>query len=253
MEIQDLDKQKMPRHVVIIMDGNGRWAKKRNLPRATGHRAGVNALRKIVKHAAFKNIQALTVYAFSRENWRRPGNEVNLLLELLLTSLQREVKELHENRVKLRFIGDRSSFPEKLQNTIAEAEALTEKNTGLNLVVAANYGGRWEITNACRYLGKRVGSGELTPEEIDEQEVQQYLSLNDLPDPDLFIRTGGEKRISNYLLWQIAYTELYFTDCLWPDFGPDQFDSALVWFSKRQRRFGRTSDQVQQGEGAEDA
>lgn len=234
----------MPRHVIIIMDGNGRWAKKRNLPRATGHRAGVNALRKIVKHAAFKNIQALTVYAFSRENWRRPGNEVNLLLELLLTSLQREVKELHENRVKLRFIGDQNSFPEKLQNTIAEAEALTEKNTGLNLVVAANYGGRWDITNACRHLGKLVESGELKPEEFDEKEVQQYLSLNDLPDPDLFIRTGGEKRISNYLLWQIAYTELYFTDCLWPDFDPDQFDSALVWFSERQRRFGRTSEQV---------
>jgi undecaprenyl diphosphate synthase len=232
------------------MDGNGRWARKRNLPRAAGHRAGVNALRKIVKHAAFKNIQALTVYAFSRENWHRPGNEVNLLLELLLTSLQREAKELHENKVKLQFIGERSSFPEKLQNTIAEVEALTGTNTGLKLVVAANYGGHWDITNACKQVGALVENNELTSEDIDEDTVQSNLALSDLPAPDLFIRTGGEKRVSNFLLWQIAYTELYFTDCLWPDFDPERFDSALTWFSERQRRFGRTSEQIKQVKGA---
>lgn len=240
----------MPIHVVIIMDGNGRWARKRNLPRAAGHRAGVNALRKIVKHAALKKIQALTVYAFSRENWHRPGNEVNLLLELLLTSLQREARELHENKVKLQFIGERSSFPEKLQKTIAEVEALTVTNTGLRLVVAANYGGHWDITNACKRLGALIENKELTSEEIDEDMVQSHLALSDLPAPDLFIRTGGEKRVSNYLLWQIAYTELYFTDCLWPDFDPERFDLALTWFSERQRRFGRTSEQIKQVKGA---
>ena len=240
------DSQKIPRHVVIIMDGNGRWARQRNRPRATGHRAGVNTLRRIVEHAAAREVQALTVYAFSSENWRRPGKEVNVLLELFVTSLQREVEGLNQNRVRLQFIGDRERFPEKLQQSIRDAEALTATNSGLKLVVAANYGGRWDITNACRQLGKLIETGALTADEINEERVQEKLSLSMLPEPDLFIRTGGEKRLSNYLLWHIAYTELYFTDCLWPDFTPEHFDSALVWFSERQRRFGRTSEQIKQ-------
>ncbi|OGT32291.1 MAG: di-trans,poly-cis-decaprenylcistransferase [Gammaproteobacteria bacterium RBG_16_51_14] len=247
MRVPGQDNQKIPHHVVIIMDGNGRWARKRNRPRAAGHRAGVNTLRKIVEHAASREIQALTVYAFSSENWRRPGKEVSVLLKLFVTSLQREVRNLNENQVRLQFIGDRERFPEKLQQSIKKAEALTATNTGLRLIVAANYGGRWDITNACRQLGGLIESGKLTPAQIDEELMQSHLSLSELPEPDLFIRTGGEKRLSNYLLWQIAYTELYFTDCLWPDFNPDHFDTALAWFSERQRRFGQTSEQIKQG------
>jgi len=235
---------KLPEHVVIIMDGNGRWAEKRGLPRIAGHRAGVNALRGIVRHAAGRGIQALTVYAFSRENWNRPGSEISRLLELFMTSLHQEVGDLNKNNIRLRFIGDLAAFPEKLQKSMRKAEAVTGRNTGLQFVVAANYGGRWDISQAMRQLADKVLRGEIRPYGIDEKQVQACLSLSDLPDPDLFIRTGGEFRISNYLLWQLAYTELYFTECLWPDFGPEDFDRALDCYAGRERRFGRTGEQV---------
>ena len=234
----------LPRHVVIIMDGNGRWAKTRNLPRIAGHRAGVNALKEIVRTTASKGIRALTVYAFSSENWKRPGSEVSLLMELFMTSLQRSLDDLNRNQVRLRFIGDLSAFPQKLQDLIHNSEKATAGNTALELNVAINYGGRWDISNTFRILAEKIRDGEISIEEIDERLIDRYISLADLPEPDLFIRTGGEKRISNYLLWQLAYTELYFTDCLWPDFSPQEFEKALSWYAGRERRFGCTSEQV---------
>lgn len=235
----------LPKHIAIIMDGNGRWAKTRHLPRSAGHKAGVKALRKIVEHSVARRIEVLTVYAFSSENWRRPEKEVSLLMELFMSSLKSEVKDLHSNNVKLLFIGDRSALPVKLQDSIAESESLTADNTGLTLVVAANYGGRWDITAACVRLLEMAGRGEIAREDINESLFHEMVCLGHLPDPDLFIRTGGEKRISNFLLWQLAYTELYFTDLLWPEFGPEDFDGALTWYGERQRRFGRVSEQVE--------
>lgn len=236
----------IPRHVAIIMDGNGRWAKQRGFPRIAGHKAGVSSLREIVRICASRQITALTVYAFSSENWRRPGTEVSRLMELFMTSLKREVDELNRNNIRLRFIGDLSVFPAKLQALMEKARKLTEKNTGLQFVVAINYGGRWDIAQACRRLAEGIITGGLTVADIDESRISACLSLPDLPDPDLFIRTGGEMRISNYLLWQLAYTELYFTDCLWPDFDAREFAQALAWYAGRERRFGRTSEQLKQ-------
>ncbi len=238
--------RKLPRHVAIIMDGNGRWAKRRFMPRIAGHRAGVEAVRGIVRACARKGIEVLTLFAFSSENWRRPPEEVGLLMELLLSSLQREVTKLHENDVCLRFIGDRSAFAGTLGEKMAEAEALTRDNRGLKLAIAVNYGGRWDITQAARRLALKVAAGELSAEAIDEVLVQEHLCLADLPEPDLFIRTGGEQRVSNFLLWQLAYTELYFTDTLWPDFDDQAFEAALASFASRQRRFGLTGEQVEQ-------
>ncbi|EIJ44082.1 undecaprenyl diphosphate synthase [Beggiatoa alba B18LD] len=235
-----------PRHVAIIMDGNGRWAKKRLLPRIAGHRAGVETVRKIVRCCTEQGIEVLTLFAFSSENWRRPEQEVSLLMELFMFALQNEVKKLHGNNIRLRIIGERTAFPEKLQALIRHAEEQTQHNTGLVLVIAANYGGRWDITQASRYLAHQVEQGLLTPQEINESLLAKHLSFADLPEPDLFIRTGGEQRISNFLLWQLAYTELYFTDTLWPDFDADAFQLALTSFATRQRRFGRTGDQVEQ-------
>ncbi len=237
-------KNRVPRHIVIIMDGNGRWAKKRGLPRIAGHKAGVNALREIVTYSAEKGIEALTVYAFSSENWGRPGSEVSRLMELFISSLQQEIDNLNRNNIRIRFIGDRIAFPDKLQSSISEAEKITRHNTGLQFVIAANYGGRWDITNAFKLLVNKIRCDEICADEIDEQMIHSFVSLSDLPEPDLFIRTGGEMRISNYLLWQLAYTELYFTERLWPDFTPEHFESALIWFSNRERRFGRTSEQL---------
>ena len=234
----------VPSHVAIIMDGNGRWAKGHNLPRAAGHNAGVKALRKITEHCVDRKIDILTVYAFSSENWRRPEKEVSLLMELFMSSLKSEAQDLHKNNIVLRFIGERTAFPEKLQATIADAEALTADNTGLSLVIAANYGGRWDIVTACKKLAEKTKSAEIDVSNIDEALLNRTMCLGDLIAPDLFIRTGGEKRISNFLLWQLAYTELYFTDILWPDFGAEQLDEAVAWFSERQRRFGRTTEQV---------
>jgi len=240
----------MPRHIAIIMDGNGRWAKRRFMPRILGHKAGVETVRAMVRHCAQKKIEVLTLFAFSSENWRRPEKEVHLLLELFVTALKREVKRLNENNVVLKVVGDRSAFPDGLQQEIAIAEATTSANTGLKLVVAANYGGRWDIVQATRALAAEVAAGELDPAQIDEAALDRHLSLYGMPEPDLFIRTGGEERVSNFLLWQLAYCEMHFTAALWPDFDSDALDVALDSFSKRQRRFGRTGDQVEQGSNA---
>jgi len=236
----------LPRHIAIIMDGNGRWAKNRSLPRFAGHRAGVEAVRGVVKACAAKGVEALTLFAFSSENWRRPQKEVGLLMELLYTALSHEVKKLHKNNVQLSFIGDRSRFDEKMRAQLEKSEQLTAQNTGLKLVVAVNYGGKWDLTQAMKKIAQQVKSGELAVEDIDADTVDQALSLYGLPVPDLFIRTGGEKRISNFLLWQLAYTELYFTDVLWPDFNDVELDRAISSFSSRERRFGQTSEQVKQ-------
>ncbi len=244
MSSTDDQNSNVPRHVVIIMDGNGRWAKQRGLPRIAGHKAGVTSLKEVVKASATRGIQALTVYAFSSENWKRPGSEVSRLMELFMSSLKREVNELNRNNIRLRFIGDISVFPAKLIALMHKAESLTRHNTGLQFIVAINYGGRWDITHAFRQIAERVQAGEIEPQAIDENLVAANISLSDLPEPDLFIRTGGEMRISNYLLWQLAYTELYFTPCLWPDFNEAEFIQALQWYAGRERRFGQTSEQL---------
>ncbi len=239
----------LPRHVAIIMDGNGRWAKKRFLPRIAGHRAGVEAVRNMVQACGQRGIEVLTLFAFSSENWRRPPSEVGLLMDLFMTALERETKRLHENNVRLKVIGERSAFSVKLQEKIIAAEQRTAGNTGLTLVVAANYGGRWDIAQAARAVAHKVETGQLHASQVTEEILEQHLALHGLPDPDLFIRTGGEERISNFLLWQLAYTEFYFTETLWPDFDGRIFEDALASFSKRQRRFGRTSEQVEQEQG----
>ncbi len=240
----DAENESFPRHIAIIMDGNGRWANKRGLPRAAGHKAGIKTLREIVKYCAAENVQALTVYAFSSENWRRPEKEVGILMELFVIALKDEIKELHQNQVNIRFIGDISRFPSKLQKSINSAIALTSENTGLKLRVAANYGGQWDITQASKKIATAVQAGEIVIADIDEELFASHLSMAELPDPDLFIRTGGEQRISNYLLWQLAYTEMYFTDIFWPDFSPEKLHEACAWYSGRQRRFGRISEQL---------
>lgn len=240
------DFLKVPKHIAIIMDGNGRWAVQRGLPRANGHKAGVKTLRDTVQHCIRRKIGVLTVFAFSSENWSRPRHEVELLMELFMTSLRGEVDDLHNNNVCLRFIGDREAFSEKLQKLIVTSEAKTAENTGLKLVIAANYGGKWDMTQACRKIAEAVRDNRIEPSAIDEQLVRSYLSLPNIPEPDLFIRTGGEQRISNYLLWHCAYTELYFTDLLWPDFNGEALDNALAWFEGRQRRFGRLDEQEPQ-------
>ena len=245
-----LDLAAMPRHVAIIMDGNGRWAKARLRPRFMGHKAGLASVGRVIEKCVEYKIQVLTLFAFSSENWRRPEEEVGALMSLFASSLKTEVKELHENNVRLRFIGERSAFSEILQKQIAEAEALTANNTGLTLLVATNYGGRWEIAKAAEKLAARVAAGEISASDITPEMMHEQMETGNLPEPDLFIRTGGEKRISNFLLWQLAYTELYFSDVLWPDFQDEAFDEALHSFSQRQRRFGKTGDQVEQEEKA---
>ena len=237
------EKDNLPKHVVIIMDGNGRWAKQKGLPRIAGHKAGVEALQKIVNYSAKEGVKVLTVYAFSRENWKRPRTEVSMLMELFNTSLRQRFEEMHDNNINLRFIGDMSSFPAKLRLSITEAENLTANNTGLKLVVAVNYGGRWDISNAFKKLNKKISDGDLALEDVNEDVIGEFMCLSDLPEPDLFIRTGGEMRISNYLLWQLAYTELYFDDCLWPDFNGASLAKALDWYARRERRFGCISEQ----------
>ncbi|MGD8558383.1 MAG: isoprenyl transferase [Gammaproteobacteria bacterium] len=244
------DNPNIPRHIAIIMDGNGRWAKSRMMPRFAGHRAGVEAVRGVAESCAKKGVETLTLFAFSSENWRRPAKEVGLLMDLLHSALGREVKRLHENNVRLRFIGDRTAFSDKLQARLLEGEASTKDNTGLNLVVAINYGGRWDIAHAARAIARQVKKGDIEVDDIDEELFASCLSLNDLPEPDLFIRTGGEQRISNFLLWHLAYTELFFTDTLWPDFNEQTLMQALDSFARRQRRFGQTGEQVEQQQGA---
>lgn len=235
----------VPQHIAIIMDGNGRWANRRQLPRIAGHRAGVENVRVIVERCAELGIKVLTLFAFSSENWRRPPTEVRLLLELFSVALEQEVERLDNDGVCLQVIGDRAEFPRKLQRKIDRAEKLTEANEALTLVIAANYGGRWDVTQATRRVAEEVSVGNLAPTEITEDTISKYLCVTDLPALDLFIRSGGEQRISNYLLWQLAYTELYFTECLWPDFDAAEFDRALQSYSLRQRRFGMTGDQIE--------
>jgi len=235
---------KIPRHIAIIMDGNGRWAIHRHLHRIAGHRAGVDSVRRVVRNCAEIGVEVLTLFAFSSENWQRPHEEVGLLMNLFMSALEQEAKNLHQHNVRLRIIGDRGAFSTKLQQVIKESEHLTCHNTGLTLVIAANYGGRWDLGQATRSIARRVATGQLHPENIEPKTIQSHLCLHDLPEPDLFIRTSGEKRISNFLLWQIAYTELYFTDILWPDFDRKALEDALNFYASRQRRFGQTSEQV---------
>jgi len=233
-----------PRHIAIIMDGNGRWAQKRFMPRAVGHQAGVKAVRKIVEYCATHNIEVLTLFAFSSENWRRPEAEVSLLMALFMATLQREINKLDRNDIRLRFIGDRSAFSDKLQKKMAEGEAQTQNNKALTVVIAANYGGHWDMCQAFLQVQKKMAAGELKTEDINDQLINQYLSTAGLPDPDLFIRTGGEQRVSNFMLWQLAYAELYFTATLWPDFDQNSLEDAIKSFRSRQRRFGHTGEQV---------
>jgi len=235
---------RIPYHVAIVMDGNGRWARERDLPRTAGHRAGVKSVRAVVEESVRQGVRALTLFAFSSENWRRPRSEVNLLLALFSNVLRGEVRRLHENGVLLRIIGDRTAFPEKLQRRIADAEEFTAGNNRMILQIAANYGGRWDITQAARRLAEEVAAGRLAPERIDEEVLAAYLTFPDVRDPDLFIRTGGEQRLSNFLLWQSAYTELYFSELMWPDFGADAYARALAQYARRERRFGFTGEQV---------
>jgi undecaprenyl diphosphate synthase len=238
----------MPRHIAIIMDGNGRWAKKRHLPRIAGHKAGLQAAREIVESCIKKNIEVLTLFCFSSENWRRPPDEVSYLMDLFITILERDAKKLHEKNVHLRVIGDRARLNEKLLKQIQKVETLTANNTGLKLLLAVDYGGQWDITEAVRKIAARVRDQTLQEADIDANCIRQYLSFSDLPDPDLFIRTSGEIRISNFLLWQLAYTELYFTNIFWPDFNTEELDKALIYFADRERRFGFTGEQLQKGE-----
>ena len=235
----------LPRHVAVIMDGNGRWAKQRGQVRIAGHRQGIATVRELVAACGELGIPYLTLFAFSSENWRRPETEVRLLLELFLVALDKEVKKLHANQVRFRVIGDITRFGAKLSDRIHQAQALTRDNNRLTLTVAANYGGRWDVAQACQALAREVATGRLDPESITPDSLEAYLSMAGMPEPDLFIRTGGEQRISNFLLWQLAYTELYFTPVLWPDFNRAQFEQALASFAQRQRRFGQTGDQIE--------
>jgi len=234
----------VPRHVAVIMDGNGRWAKQRFLPRVAGHRRGVDAVRNTVQACAERGVGALTLFAFSSENWRRPAEEVSLLMQLFVSALQQEIERLHKSNVRFRVIGDLSRFDPLLTRLIGDAQSLTANNSGLILTVAANYGGRWDIMQAVNRL-RHAASATGAP--WTENDLLQHLSLGDLPEPDLFIRTGGEQRISNFLLWQLAYTELYFTDTLWPDFDARALDQAIASYRRRERRFGRTSEQLAAG------
>ena len=238
--------ESLPRHVAIVMDGNGRWAARRRLPRFAGHRAGIEAVKGIVQACGEKGIEILTLFAFSSENWQRPEEEVERLMRLFMTTLKQQARKLHDHNIRLEVIGERRAFNDMLRERISVAEELTRANTGLRLVIAANYGGRWDLTRACREIAVRVRDGGLDPESITPELVDGFLSLSEMPVPDLLIRTGGEMRISNFLIWHLAYTELYFTDTLWPDFDPHTFDKALDVYARRQRRFGRTSEQVVQ-------
>jgi undecaprenyl diphosphate synthase len=233
----------VPRHVAIIMDGNNRWAKKRLLPGVAGHKAGVDAVRAVIEVCVESGVEVLTLFAFSSENWQRPAEEVGALMELFLGALRREARKLSQNGIRLRIIGDRSRFHPELQAAMAEAEALTSEGRFL-LQVAANYGGQWDITQAARQLAERVQAGQLQVEQIDAAMLEGCLSTAGQPLPDLCIRTGGEHRISNFLLWQLAYSELYFSDLYWPDFKHEAMRKALANFATRQRRFGKTGDQV---------
>ena len=232
----------VPRHVAIILDGNGRWARRRHLPRIAGHKRGVEAVRRVVTACSERGVGFLTLFAFSSENWRRPAEEVALLMQLFVAALTREVRKLHRNEIRLRVIGDTSRFDLKVRALIEAGERMTEHNRGLTLTIAANYGGRWDILQAFSRLLRERPEAAQGP--IEESLLTPYLSMSHAPEPDLFIRTGGEQRVSNFLLWQLAYTELYFTDTLWPDFDAAALDTAIASYAARERRFGRTSEQL---------
>ncbi|MEQ1581381.1 MAG: polyprenyl diphosphate synthase [Steroidobacteraceae bacterium] len=233
----------VPRHVAVIMDGNGRWAAARSLPRHAGHRAGLKSVRAAIETCAKAGVEVLTLFAFSSENWKRPRDEVSLLMSLFLEALDREISDLHKNGIKVRFIGDLTQLSTALQGRMRDAELLTRGNSRLTVLIAMAYGGRWDITQAAQSLARQCAAGTLAPEQIDEERLAGELALDGLPDPDLFIRTGGDQRISNFLLWNLAYTELYFCDALWPDFGDAELRLALEQFASRERRFGLTSEQ----------
>ncbi|HWK70391.1 MAG TPA: polyprenyl diphosphate synthase [Burkholderiaceae bacterium] len=234
----------VPRHLAVIMDGNGRWATKRFLPRTAGHVRGVQAVRRVVEACGKRGVEYLTLFAFSSENWRRPKEEVSLLMRLFIQTLEKEVGKLEQQGVRLRVVGDLEPFEPKLRDLIRLAEQRTEHNSALNLTIAANYGGRWDILQAMRRLLESRPELAGTPQAIDEAMLADHLSMAYAPEPDLFIRTGGEQRISNFLVWQLAYTELYFSQDYWPDFGAKEIDAAFEWYKTRERRFGRTSAQV---------
>ena len=237
----------VPRHVAVIMDGNNRWAKKRFMPGVAGHKAGVDAVRAVVETSVEQGVEVLTLFAFSSENWRRPEKEVNALMQLFIVALEREVKKLHKNNIRLMIMGDKTAFQQKIQDLITQAEQLTADNDRMTLVIAANYGGQWDIANAAKRIAQDVEAGKLKAEDITEQVFHKYTWLNELPAPDLMIRTGGEERISNFMLWQTAYSEFYFSDALWPDFKQQEYKKALAAFANRVRRFGRTDDQLTEG------
>lgn len=248
-QIASLDEErKTPAHIAIIMDGNGRWAQAQGKGRVTGHKAGVDSVRAVVRGARKAGVKALTLFAFSSENWQRPEKEVSVLMDLFMFVLTREVKRLHKNDICFQVIGDVSRFSDKLQKSIKKSEQLTSGNTGMILSIAANYGGRWDIANAAKMLAKQIQNNEISLEDITEESLNSHTCLADLPALDLLIRTGGDYRISNFLLWQAAYAELYFTDILWPDFNEEQFEKAIDVFDQRERRFGKTGEQVRQVE-----
>jgi len=238
------DVTALPTHVAIIMDGNGRWAVNRHLPRTAGHAKGVRAVRKVVEYCRKNNVSHLTLFAFSSENWRRPEDEVSLLMRLFVQALEREVAQLKEHGVRLRVVGDLSKFDSKLQGVIEQAQHTTAANDKLHLTIAANYGGRWDILQATKAMLEKSPELADDPSAIDEQALASHLCMSWAPEPDLFIRTGGEQRVSNFLIWQLAYAELYFTDCLWPDFSDIELQEAFDWYQARERRFGRTSAQL---------
>ena len=235
--------QSIPRHIAIIMDGNGRWAKKRLMPRFVGHKKGLDAVRNVIRGCVEQGVEALTLFAFSTENWKRPSDEVNELMKLFMLALEREVKKLHEHNIRLRIIGDLSGFSTEIQAAAQRAHQLTKNNTGLNLSIAANYGGRADIVRAVQSILDETESTQTL--QLNEEMISERVALSDLPEPDLLIRTGGEERISNFLLWQMAYAEFYFTDTLWPDFNQEALAQAIESFAQRQRRFGKTGEQIE--------
>lgn len=235
----------VPRHIAVIMDGNGRWASKRALPRPAGHRMGAKAVKAIVENCARRGVEVLTLFAFSSENWKRPREEVSMLMARFLEALDTEIEDLHGNGIRIRFVGNLAQLSTALRERMVNAMSLTQSNTRMTLVIAIAYGGRWDIAQAAQMLARRCLAGEMSPDAIDEGTLGAIMTLSDLPDPDLLIRTGGEQRISNFLLWNLAYTELYFCDTLWPDFGAPELEAAMAHFGRRQRRFGQTSAQVE--------
>lgn len=239
-----IEPELLPKHIAVIMDGNGRWAKARGKARVFGHKAGVDAVKKLVVSANKLNIEVLTLFAFSSENWRRPQDEVSLLMELFAGVLQREVKKLHKNNIRLKFIGDVARFSSALQKKIAEAEQFTANNTGMTLNIAVNYGGRWDILQAAKKLAQAVELKQINIDDITETNLADHLVTAGQPDVDLLIRTSGESRVSNFVLWQAAYAEMYFTNQFWPDFNEDSLHDAIAWFIGRERRFGYTGEQI---------